>query len=147
MSYAWFDRKCQAKKLALNVNTCTYKCKDKVDSNTLSEEYSADGVCNATLELGTFPCFMNTGAETPDSGARSLENNVPTQSLPGKTDHLINQSNNVSNVSYTKTNVNDSYPKNIDNKKKSREHLKCFIYPKNDPEASPIVDSRSDQDN
>ena len=89
---------------------------------------------------------MNTGAEAPDSSARSLENSVPTQSVPGKTDNLINQLNNVSNVLYSKTNVNDSYPKNIDNKKKSREHLKRFIYPKNDPEASPIVDSRSDQD-
>ena len=70
---------------------------------------------------------MNTGAEAPDSSARSLENSVPTQSVPGKTDNLINQLNNVSNVLYSKTNVNDAYPKNIDNKKKSRER---FIYPK-----------------
>ena len=88
---------------------------------------------------------MNTGAEATDSSARSLENSVPTQSVPGKTDNLINQLNNISNVLYSK-NVSDAYPKHLDNKKKSREHLKRFIYPKNDPEPSPIVDFRSDQD-
>ena len=88
---------------------------------------------------------MNTSAEAPNSGARSPENSVPTQSVPGKTDNLINQLNNISNVLYSKD-VSEEYPKHLDNKKKSREHLKRFIYPKNDPEPSPVVDSRTDQE-
>ena len=59
---------------------------------------------------------------------------------------LTEQSQNISNVSYSKANVNETYPNDIDKKKKSREHLKRFIYPKNDPEESAIIDSRSDQD-
>ena len=120
MSYAWFCRKCEAKKLGRNVNTCTYSL-DKINSNTLCEEYSEEGVCNATLEIGTFPCFMNTGAEAPDSSARSLENSVPTQSVPGKTDNLINQLNNISNVLYSKD-VSEEYPKHLDNIK-NRENI------------------------
>jgi hypothetical protein len=47
--------------------------------------------------------------------------------VPGKEDPLNEQSENIGNVSYSKTNVNNLYPNNIDKKKKSRKHLKRFI--------------------
>ena len=42
---------------------------------------------NATLDLGVFPCLIstesvNSGADSPDSGAAPLKNTVPTQLVP-----------------------------------------------------------------
>ena len=148
MSHARHIRQCQAKKLTRNVNktTCTYN----VDtySHSLDEEYSEEGMFNATLDLGVFPCLIstesvNSGTDSPDSGAAPLKNTAPTQLVPDGKHTLINQSTNISNVllSNLKTDVNDSCPINVDKKKKSQECLKRFIYPKKDPEPSTIIDS------
>ena len=63
MSHARHIRQCQAKKLTRNVNktTCTYN----VDtySHNLEEEYSDEGMFNATLDLGVFPCLILTESD------------------------------------------------------------------------------------
>ena len=79
---------------------------------------------NATLDLGVFPCLIspesvNSGADSPDSGAAPLKNIVPTQLVPDGKHTLINQSTNISNVllSNLKTDVNDKCPITVDKKK------------------------------
>jgi hypothetical protein len=62
--------------------------------------------------------------------------------VPSKEDLLTEQLQNISNVLYSKANVNETYPNNIDKKKKSREHFKDLSIQKNDPEESPIMNSR-----